>query len=74
MGNYIDRLKDILAKNTIENEDEIEGFIIEAENDPKKVEAIERFFMNASTSNPFDEGLGYYDLIHHYEDILDEED
>lgn len=74
MGNYIDRLKDILDKNTIENEDLIEEFMKDAEDDAKKAEAIERFFMNAATSNPFDEGLGYYDLLHHYEDICDEED
>ena len=74
MGSCIDRLKDILDSSTIENEDLIEEFINDAEEDPKKAEAIERFFDNASTPNPFDEGLGYYDLLQHYEDIQDEED
>lgn len=75
MGSNIATLKHILASNTIENEDVIEQFIKEAEGgDADKVAAIDRFFMNSPSANPFDAGLGYYDLLQHYEDIQDERD
>lgn len=72
MGTYIQRLKDILTTNEVENEDLVLQFANEAETDPAKEEAIRRFFANSSSSNPFDDKLSYYDLIAHYEDIVNE--
>ena len=72
MRSYIDQLSDILENNTIENEDLIAKFVEEAKTNSNKEKAITRFFVNAPSSNPFNDGLGYYDLIHHYEDIMDE--
>ena len=69
---YIDQLAYILENEIIENEDLIAKFIEESKTDYNKEMAIERFFVNAPSSNPFNDGLGYYDLIHHYEDIMDE--
>ena len=75
MGSNINTLKHILASNTIDNEDLIEEFVKEAEDgDKDKAAAVDRFFMNSPSSNPFDAGLTYYDLLQHYEDIQDEAD
>lgn len=70
---YTERLKNILNSNTIENEDLILKFIEQSKTDENKEKAITRFFMNSPSANPFKDGLSYYDLLHHYEDILNEE-
>lgn len=67
----IERLATFVGTNEIENEDLIVAFINEAETDTVKEKAIDRFFEGVQ-SNPFDEGFTYYDLVQHYEDILDE--
>ena len=72
MGTYAQKLKDLIATNEVENEDLILQFANEAETDSDKEKAIERFFANSSSSNPFDEKLSYYDLLAHYEDIQNE--
>lgn len=58
----------LLDEVEIENEDLIVKFAKEAQSDPDKAEAVEKFF--GHSKNPFKEGKSYYDLLQCYQDIL----
>ena len=71
---YLTILEEILKENEIENEDLIESFLADAYRDSNKEEAIDRFFIESKSDNPFKDGYTYYDLIKCYEDVIDEKD
>lgn len=72
MGSNVDVLVGILSRMQIENEDLIKEFVEAAKKDSIKAAAIDRFFANATTSNPFNEGMSYYDLLKEYEAVQEE--
>lgn len=69
----VDAIVKLLDEVEIENEDMILKFAKEAQNDPNKTEAIERFFNSSKDGNPFKEGKSYYDLMDLYQDVLNEQ-
>lgn len=76
MGSYIETCKAYAIENktTLEHAENIIEFCEEAKSDKNKKAAIERFYMNAATYNPFDEGYSYYDILNYYQDVLNEDE
>lgn len=76
MGNNISILKSIAENggNNIEHAENVIQFCNEALTDKHKAAAIDRFFINSPTSNPFESDMSYYDLLNFYQDVLNEED
>lgn len=76
MGSYVLTCKTYAMENstTLEHAQEIIEFCEQAEIDKNKRAAIERLYMSAASYNPFEEGYSYYDLLEHYQDILNEDE